>query len=66
MGIIAAMILFQLLLIWLVGIKVWDFTEYEWLVQLLLVQNLAQVVGLAIYAVKYLFSDISQQKITSV
>ena len=65
MVIIAAMILFQLLLIWKVGIKAWDCTEYEWLVQLLLVQNLAQVVGLAIYAVKYLFSDISQQKITS-
>lgn len=65
MVIIAAMIIFQLLLIWKVGIKAWDFTQYEWLVQLLLVQNLAQVVGLAIYAVKYLFSDISQQKVTS-
>ena len=64
MLIIAIMIIFQLFLIWKVGTKVWDFTDYEWLVQLLLVQNLAQVVGLAIYAVKYLFSDISHQKIT--
>lgn len=64
MGIIGLMMIFQLVLITLVGVKRFDFTEYEWLVQLLLVQNLAQVVGLAIYAVKYLFSDISHQKIT--
>lgn len=64
MGIIGLMMIFQLVLITLVGVKLFDFTEYEWLVQLLLVQNLAQVVGLAIYAVKYLFSDISHQKIT--
>lgn len=64
MSIIGLMMIFQLVLITLVGVKLLDFTDYEWLVQLLLVQNLAQVVGLAIYAVKYLFSDISHQKIT--
>lgn len=64
MALIGVIIIFQLVLITLVGLQLFDFTKYEWLVQLLLVQNLAQVVGLAVYAVKYLFSDISHQKST--
>ena len=61
MAAIAAMLAFQSLLLVNVGLNVWNFQEYEWLLPALLVQNLAQVVGLAIWAVKYLFSDISRQ-----
>ncbi len=59
---IAAMLIFQSVLLVEVGIGYWDFTKYEWLLPALLVQNLAQVVGLSVWAVKYLFSDISNQK----
>jgi hypothetical protein len=58
---IAAMLLFQSFLLYKVGKGHWVFVEYEWLLPALLVQNLAQVVGLAVWAVKYLFSDISNQ-----
>tara|TARA_R110002049_G_C9097405_1_gene556740 strand:- start:409 stop:819 length:411 start_codon:yes stop_codon:yes gene_type:complete len=60
---IAAMLAFQSYLLVMVGRGVWDFSAYEWLLPALLVQNLAQVVGLSVWAVKYLFSDISGQKI---
>lgn len=59
---IAAMLAFQSFLLIQVGTGQWDFTSYEWLLPALLVQNLAQVVGLSVWAVKYLFSDISNQK----
>lgn len=62
MGAIAAMLGFQSLLLLMVGFGWWDFTSYEWLLPALLVQNLTQVVGLSVWAVKYLFSDISEQK----
>jgi hypothetical protein len=61
-GAIAAMLIFQSVLLVCVGLGVWDFTKYEWLLPALLVQNLTQVVGLSVWAVKYLFSDISNQK----
>jgi len=57
------MLAFQSYLLVMVGRGVWDFSAYEWLLPALLVQNLAQVVGLSVWAVKYLFSDISGQKI---
>ena len=60
---IAAMLVFQSFLLIKVGLGIWDFSAYEWLLPALLVQNLAQVVGLSVWAVKYLFSDISNQKI---
>lgn len=59
---IAAMLLFQSFLLFQVGTQKWSFTEYDWLLPALLVQNLAQVVGLSVWAVKYLFSDISNQR----
>ncbi|MDE0254092.1 MAG: hypothetical protein OYG32_04785 [Rhodospirillaceae bacterium] len=58
---IAGMLLYQAILIWAVGSGWLDFSDYKWLLPALLVQNLAQVIGLAVYAVRYLFSDISAQ-----
>lgn len=60
---IAMMLIFQSFLLVKVGLGHWDFSQYKWLLPALLVQNLAQVVGLSVWAVKYLFSDISNQKI---
>jgi len=60
-GAIAAMLVFQSVLLVMVGLGKWDFSKYEWLLPALLVQNLAQVVGLSVWAVRYLFSDISNQ-----
>lgn len=51
------MVLFQSFLLYMVGTGNWDFTAYEWLLPALLVQNLAQVVGLAVFVVKALFKD---------
>ena len=50
---------YQMILLVLVGYGALDFKEYDWLLPALLVQNLAQIVGLAVYAVKHLFSDIT-------
>ncbi|MEP7349417.1 MAG: hypothetical protein ABI668_05630 [Sphingorhabdus sp.] len=58
MAVMGAMIAFQMLLLKYVGLGVWDFTEYEWLLPVLLVQNLAQVIGLAVFVVKALFKDV--------
>jgi hypothetical protein len=55
MSCIGVMIVFQSVLLTLVGFHVMDFSQYEWLLPALLVQNLAQVVGLATFAVKALF-----------
>lgn len=54
MVIMAFMIGFQSLLLMLVGLDVWDFTKYEWLLPTLMVQNLAQVIALAVVIVKAL------------
>lgn len=53
----AFMVGFQSFLLFKVGTGEWDFTDYSWLLTALLAQNLAQVVGLAIFVVKSLFSD---------
>lgn len=58
MLVMAVMIGFQSYLLFQVGIGAWDFTKYDWLLPLLLAQNLAQVVGLAVFVVKALFKDI--------
>lgn len=58
MAAVGGMIIFQSVLLWKVGKGELDFTQYEWLLPALLAQNLGQVIGLAAYAVKYLFSDI--------
>ncbi len=56
----AFMIGFQSFLLYQVGIKAWNFTEYKWLLPALLVQNLAQVIGLAVFVVKALFKDLAR------
>ena len=61
MGAIGLMILFQSALLVSVGLAWLDFTAYEWLLPVLLVQNFGQIVVLAVYAVRYLFSGISDR-----
>lgn len=56
---IGCIIGYQMILLIFVGLGALDFKEYDWLLPALLVQNLAQIVGLASYAVKHLFSDIT-------
>lgn len=57
MLLMAGMIGFQSWLLVEVGRGNWDFTAYDWLLPALLAQNLAQVVGLAVFVVRSLFSD---------
>lgn len=59
MVVMFAMVAFQSALLGLVGGGVWDFTKYDWLLPLLLGQNLAQIIGLAVFVVKALFKDIA-------
>ncbi|MBB3461550.1 hypothetical protein [Rhizobium sp. BK377] len=60
MLVIGGLIAFQAILLVKVGTGEWDFTKYEWLLPLLLVQNLAQIVGLAHVAVKALFDSFKE------
>lgn len=53
------MISFQCFLLWQVGVGAWDFSKYQWLLPLLLAQNLAQIVGLAVFVVRSLFKDMN-------
>lgn len=55
MGIILLLIAFQIFLLVKVGDGSWDFTKYEWLLPILLVQNFAQIIGLAHIVVRSLF-----------
>lgn len=57
MEILAVLVAFQMLLLAMVGFGWWDFTKYDWLLPALLVQNLAQVVGLVFVIVKSLFGN---------
>ena len=59
---VGGMLVFQSILLLAVGTGKLDFSEYDWLLPALLAQNLGQVVGLAIYAVRFLFSDISRKE----
>jgi len=52
------MVVFQCFLLWKVGLGHWDFTKYEWLLPILLVQNLGQIISLAFVVVKSLFKDL--------
>ena len=54
------LILFQSLIISLVGADVFHFEKYKWLLPLLLVQNFAQIIGLALVVVKSLFNDMNK------
>jgi hypothetical protein len=55
MGLLGGMVCFQWALLVFVGLGYWDFTKYEWLLPILLVQNLGQIIGLAFVVVKSLF-----------
>lgn len=57
MGVMFVMIFFQSVLLGLVGAGIWSFKDYDWLLPALLAQNLAQIVGLAVFVVRSLFSD---------
>ncbi len=61
MAVLAGMIIFQWLLLAMVGLGKWDFTKYEWLLPILLVQNLGQIIGLAFVVVKSLFKDMDSK-----
>ncbi|NML11014.1 hypothetical protein HHL08_12805 [Sphingobium sp. AR-3-1] len=58
MLVMAGLISFQCFLLTQVGFGYWDFTKYDWLLPLLLVQNFAQIIGLAVFVVKALFKPI--------
>ena len=60
MALMAILLIFQCTLLGLVGYGIWNFEKYAWLLPALLVQNLAQIVGLAVFVVKALFRDISR------
>jgi hypothetical protein len=55
---LAGMIGAQWILLVCVGLGWWDFTQYQWLLPVLLVQNLGQVIGLAYVVVRSLFRDL--------
>lgn len=55
MALLTGMICFQSILLWCVGLGIWDFTKYQWLLPALLVQNLGQIIALAYVVVKSLF-----------
>lgn len=54
---IAWMVLFESILVACVGMGWWDFTKYSWLIPTLMIQFLAQIVGLGLLVVKSLFKD---------
>lgn len=55
MWVMGGMIFFQSLLLMKVGTRQWDFSDYDYLLPILLVQNLAQIITLATIIVKALF-----------
>ncbi|WP_147435473.1 hypothetical protein [Paenirhodobacter hankyongi] len=61
-NLLCGMIAFQWLLLALVGFGIWDFTKYQWLLPILLVQNLGQIIGLAVIVVRSLFKDIAPKQ----
>jgi hypothetical protein len=63
MLIMAGMLIFQSTLLGLVGDGVWSFKDYRWLLPALLVQNLAQIAGLAYIVVKALFNSTSPEPV---
>lgn len=62
MIVLGGMISFQWLLLWMVGGGLWDFSAYQWLLPILLVQNLGQIIGLAFIVVKSLFKDLDPKR----
>lgn len=60
-AVMAFMVGFQSWLLYNVGVGKWDYSDYDWLLPALLVQNLAQVIGLAVFVVKALFKDMDRK-----
>jgi uncharacterized membrane protein YcfT len=53
--------MFQSGVVLAVGLQALNFVEYKWLLPALLVQNLAQVVGLAVFVVRSLFKEMKDE-----
>jgi hypothetical protein len=56
-AVILGMVVFQSVLIWQVGRGKLDYTGYDWLLPTLMIQYLAQIVGLAVFAVRSFFGE---------
>lgn len=54
MYLMSGMIFFQCILVAKVGLGLWNFTPYPWLLQALMVTNFAEIAALAIVIVKAL------------
>lgn len=61
-GCIAVSLLFQMVLTFLVGFKILDFTQYQWFLPIVASENFVQIVGLAIIVLKWLFSGATPNK----
>jgi hypothetical protein len=55
-GWISCLIAFNIVLTILVGVKVLDFSEYQWFITAVTVETFLQVIGMGVVAVKFLFS----------
>ena len=55
MFLLSVMVGFQSFLLFKVGVGEWNFEAYNWLIPALLVQNLGQIIALAVIVVKSLF-----------
>jgi hypothetical protein len=60
MGVIASMVVFQFVLLGMVGAGTWGFKDYQWLLPALMVQNLTSIIGLALIVVKELFKKMDE------
>ena len=61
-GCIALSLVFQITITFLVGLKVLDFTQYQWFLPIVASENFVQIVGLAIIVLKWLFSGATPNK----
>lgn len=60
-GCIGATLLFQVWLTIAVGLKWYDFKDYAWFLPLVVTENFAQVIGLALIVVNFLFNKESME-----
>ena len=61
LGCIAALLLFHIGLTIGIGVGVLDFSKYQWFLPLVIVENFAQIITLAVVVVKFLFSEPKRQ-----
>ena len=61
-GCIGVSLAFQMVLTFLVGWRVLDFTQYRWFLPIVASENFVQIVGLAIIVLKWLFSGATPNK----